>query len=75
MDAYILIGEANTRKSSTVRCLTGVAKARICEVEVLTIPTPIRVFSIVQSLQEMEYKTDCCSRHRYSFRLSVSNRS
>jgi hypothetical protein len=49
-EVYAVIGEANTRKSSTVRCLTGVSQRRL--VTVMTATGPIDIFVQIQALQE-----------------------
>jgi len=49
---YVILGDANTRKSSTVRALTGVARRR--SVTVGTTVGDIDVFVQVSSLQESE---------------------
>lgn len=47
---YAILGDSNTRKSSTVRALTGVAQRK--EVRVATVAGDIDVFVNIKSLQE-----------------------
>jgi hypothetical protein len=48
---YAILGDANTRKSSTTRALTGVAQRK--SVTVATVSGDIEVFVQVSSLQEL----------------------
>ena len=49
---FIIIGDQNTRKSSTIRALTGVGRER--EIAVATLTQTISVFAKVSSLQEAD---------------------
>jgi hypothetical protein len=50
--AYVILGNANTRKSSTARALTGVARRK--SVTVATNTGNIEIFVQISSLQESE---------------------
>lgn len=53
MNVFIVIGDANTRKSSVVRCLTGCFNKNDRDIELIS-RTKITVFARVSSLQEAE---------------------
>ena len=50
--AYVILGNANTRKSSTVRALTGVAQRK--SITVATNAGNLEIFVQISSLQESE---------------------
>jgi hypothetical protein len=52
MDAYFLIGNPNTRKSSVVRSLTGCFNRSIRDIQLLSGPPPLRIYARVGSLQD-----------------------
>jgi hypothetical protein len=52
MDAYIVIGNANTRKASVVRSLTGCFNRSVREILPLDAATPMRLYARVGSLQD-----------------------
>jgi len=61
MDAYIIIGDANARKSSTMRCLTGCFNRSNRDIEIAplapnstTSAKVIQVYARVSSLQETD---------------------
>lgn len=51
MDAYVIIGRANARKSSVIRSLTGIDKRGIRDIAPIT-GVPFRIYVRVSSLQE-----------------------
>ena len=51
VNLFLLMGESNTRKSSSVRSLTGIGKLRECNIE-LAGGKEIAVFTMIQALQE-----------------------
>lgn len=51
VNLFLLMGESNTRKSSTVRSLTGIGKLRRCNIE-LADGTIREIFAMIQALQE-----------------------
>jgi hypothetical protein len=57
---YAIVGDANTRKSSTARALTGVARRKCVTVGTTTID--IDVFVQVSSLQESNMPPDAGRR-------------
>lgn len=52
LDAYVLIGNPNTRKSSVIRSLTGCFNRSVRDIQVLQATAPLRVYARVGSLQE-----------------------
>lgn len=53
MDAYVIIGDANTRKSSVMRSLTGCFNRSVRQIETRN-STTLDVYARVSSLQESE---------------------
>lgn len=51
VNVYLLMGDKNTRKSSSIRCLTGMRIKNICEIELIT-KEEIKVYAMLQALQE-----------------------
>ena len=51
MDAYILIGNANTRKTSVVRSLTGCFNRSVRDIQLQTGKRPMRFYARVGALQ------------------------
>jgi hypothetical protein len=51
MDAYILIGNANTRKTSIVRSLTGCFNRSVRDIQLQTGKRPVRFYARVGELQ------------------------
>ena len=51
MDAYILIGNANTRKTSVVRSLTGCFNRSVRDIQLQSGRRPLRFYARVGSLQ------------------------
>lgn len=51
MDAYILIGNANTRKTSLLRSLTGCFNRSVRDIQLQTGKRPVRFYARVGSLQ------------------------
>jgi hypothetical protein len=51
MDAYILIGNANTRKTSIVRSLTGCFNRSVRDIQMQTGKRPVRFYARVGALQ------------------------
>jgi hypothetical protein len=52
MDAYIVIGNPNTRKASLVRCLTGCFNRSVRDIQPLGGKAALRLYARVGSLQE-----------------------
>jgi hypothetical protein len=52
MDAYVVIGNPNTRKASVVRSLTGCFNRSVRDIQVLAAKTPMRLYARVGSLQD-----------------------
>ena len=52
MDAYIVIGNANTRKASVLRSLTGCFNRSVREILPLDAAAPLRLYARVGSLQD-----------------------
>jgi hypothetical protein len=52
MDAYVLIGNANTRKASVLRSLTGCFNRSVREILPLDAAAPMRLYARVGSLQD-----------------------
>jgi hypothetical protein len=52
MDAYIVIGNPNTRKASVVRSLTGCFNRSVRDILPLGAKTPLRLYARVGSLQD-----------------------
>ncbi|MEX1165417.1 MAG: hypothetical protein WEK74_00840 [Hydrogenophaga sp.] len=51
MDAYILIGNANTRKTSVVRSLTGCFNRSVRDIQMQSGKRPVRFYARVGALQ------------------------
>jgi hypothetical protein len=51
MDAYILIGNANTRKSSVLRSLSGCFNRSVREIQLQSSRRPVRFYARVGALQ------------------------
>ncbi|KAB2967367.1 hypothetical protein [Zoogloea sp.] len=51
-NVFLIMGDANARKSSTIRGLTGVARASEYDVETFLAPFRLSVYAKVSSLQE-----------------------
>ena len=51
MDAYILIGNANTRKTSVVRSLTGCFNRSVRDIQLQSSKRPLRFYARVGTLQ------------------------
>lgn len=51
MDAYILVGNANTRKTSLVRSLTGCFNRSVRDIQLQTGKRPLRFYARVGALQ------------------------
>ncbi|AOW12477.1 hypothetical protein LPB72_15530 [Hydrogenophaga crassostreae] len=51
MDAYILIGNANTRKTSLLRSLTGCFNRSVRDIQLQTGKKPVRFYARVGALQ------------------------
>ncbi len=58
MDAYIVIGNPNTRKASIVRSLTGCFNRSVRDILPAGGKTPLRVYARVGSLQETRTRPD-----------------
>jgi hypothetical protein len=52
MDAYIVIGNPHTRKSSLVRCLTGCFNRSVRDIQPLGGRSPMRLYARVGALQD-----------------------
>ena len=52
MDAYLIIGNPNTRKASVVRCLTGCFNRNVRDILPSGAKAPLRVYARVGALQE-----------------------
>jgi hypothetical protein len=52
MDAFIVVGNANTRKSSVVRSLSGCFNRSVRDIQPVGGAAPLRVYARVGSLQE-----------------------
>jgi hypothetical protein len=52
MQAYVVIGNPNTRKSSVLRCLTGCFNRSVRDIQLLNASAPLRIYARVGSLQE-----------------------
>jgi hypothetical protein len=52
MDAYVLIGNAHTRKASVLRSLTGCFNRSVREILPLDASAPLRLYARVGSLQD-----------------------
>ena len=58
MDAYILIGNANTRKTSLVRCLTGCFNRSVRDIQLQAAKRPVRFYARVGALQNTRTTLD-----------------
>lgn len=58
MDAYIVIGNPNTRKSSVIRSLTGCFNRSVRDIQLASGAAPLRVYARVGSLQETKKTAD-----------------
>lgn len=58
MDAYLLIGNANTRKSSVIRSLTGCFNRSVRDVQLQTERKPVRFYARVGALQNTRTTVD-----------------
>jgi hypothetical protein len=58
MDAYIVIGNPNTRKSSVVRSLTGCFNRSIRDIVLQGVKLPLRIYARVGALQETRTRPD-----------------
>jgi hypothetical protein len=58
MDAYIVIGNSNTRKASVVRSLTGCFNRSIRDILIQGQKVPVRIYARVGSLQETRTRPD-----------------
>jgi hypothetical protein len=52
MDAYIIIGNTNTRKASLVRSLTGCFNRSVREIQLQSAKKPLRFYARVGTLQD-----------------------
>lgn len=52
MQAYVVIGNPNTRKSSVLRCLTGCFNRSVRDIQLQSGSAPLRLYARVGSLQE-----------------------
>jgi hypothetical protein len=52
MDTYLIIGNANTRKASLVRCLTGCFNRSVRDIQIQGLRSPIRLYARVGALQD-----------------------
>jgi hypothetical protein len=52
MDAYIVIGNPNTRKASVVRSLTGCFNRSVRDIQPLGAKAPLRLYARIGSLQD-----------------------
>ena len=58
MDAYIIIGNPNTRKASLVRSLTGCFNRNVRDILLEGAKAPVRVYARVGALQETRTRPD-----------------
>lgn len=58
MDAYILIGNANTRKTSIVRSLSGCFNRSVREIQLRSSPRPVRFYARAGALQNTRTTVD-----------------
>jgi hypothetical protein len=58
MQAYVVIGNPNTRKSSVLRCLTGCFNRSVRDIQLLNQPAPLRMYARVGALQESRTTAD-----------------
>ncbi len=58
MDAYILIGNANTRKTSIVRSLTGAFNRSVRDIQLQSSKRPVRFYARVGTLQHTRTTVD-----------------
>jgi len=52
MDAYLIIGNSNTRKASLVRCLTGCFNRSVRDIVLQGAKSPMRFYARVGTLQD-----------------------
>ena len=52
MDAYIVIGNSHTRKSSLVRCLSGCFNRSVRDIQLINGRAPLRLYARVGAAQE-----------------------
>ena len=52
MDAYIIIGNTNTRKASLVRSLTGCFNRSVRDVQIQGQSAPVRIYARIGTLQD-----------------------
>jgi hypothetical protein len=57
VNVYLLMGDRNTRKSSSVRCLTGLYKKDTRKIELVN-KEEIEIFAMLQALQEAKVHPD-----------------
>ena len=58
MDAYILIGNANTRKTSVIRSLSGCFNRSVREIQLQSSARPVRFYARVGALQATRATVD-----------------
>ena len=58
MDAYLLIGNANTRKTSVVRSLTGCFNRSVRDIQLQSAKRPVRFYARVGALQNTRTTLD-----------------
>jgi hypothetical protein len=58
MDAYLLIGNANTRKTSLVRSLTGCFNRSVRDIQLQSAKRPVRFYARVGALQNTRTSID-----------------
>jgi hypothetical protein len=58
MDAYLIVGNPNTRKSSLVRALTGAFNRSLRDIQPLGRGRPLRLYARVGSLQDRHMSPD-----------------
>lgn len=52
MDAYLIIGNSNTRKASLVRSLTGCFNRSVRDIQIQGVRTPVRFYARIGTLQD-----------------------
>ncbi|MBI5887764.1 MAG: hypothetical protein HZB82_03520 [Deltaproteobacteria bacterium] len=57
MDVYLIMGAAKTRKSATIRCLTGLGSRQVCDIQLLQ-GNKIDIFTHIRALQEQGIAPD-----------------
>jgi hypothetical protein len=58
MDAYLVIGNAHTRKASLVRSLSGCFNRSVRDIQLLSTSAPLRVYARVGSLQDTKTRPE-----------------